>query len=157
MLEEARDRRHDADILGSSLNTRSDSQAFLRVLAFEVVLKAAVLASGAPRAGGHKYNELWNKLPATAQDKIMAVARARMPGHADLTDLGKLLFWYQFVFERARYGYELYDGYTPEQVRELGEYWEELGAPIEEALVQYYPSELECLTEGLIKYVDSAL
>jgi len=33
----------------------------------------------------------------------------------------------------------------------------ELGAPIEEALVQYYPSELECLTEGLIQYVQSAL
>jgi hypothetical protein len=157
MLEEAQDRRHDADILGSSLATRSDSQAFLRVLAFEVLLKAAVLASGAARAGGHKYTELWDKLPATTQDMILAVARTRMPGNADLSDLGRLFFWYQFVFERARYGYELYDGYTPEEVRELGKYWAELGAPIEEALVQYYPSELECLTEGLIQYVQNAL
>ena len=157
MLQEAQDRRHDADILGSSLNTRSDSQAFLRVLAFEVLLKAAVLASGAPRAGGHKYTELWGKLPPTAQAEIMAVARERMPGHSDLSNLDKLLGWYQFIFERARYGYELYDGYTPEEVRQLGEYWEELGAPVEEAVLQYYPSELECLTEGLVKYVANAL
>lgn len=157
MLQEASDRRHDADILGASLNTRSDSQAFLRVLAFEVLLKAAVLASGASRAGGHKYNELWAKLPRAVQAEIMVIARARMPGHADLSDLGKLLFWYQFIFERARYGYELYDGYTPEEVRQLGEYWVELGAPIEEAVVQYYPSEMECLTEGLIRYVEKAL
>ena len=157
MLQEANDRRHDANILGGSLNTRSDSQAFLRVLAFEILLKAAVLVSGAPRARGHNYDELWGKLPATVQAEIMNVARTRMPGHADFSDLGKLLFWFQFIFERARYGYELYDGYTPEQVRQLGEYWEELGAPIEEALIQYYPSELECLTEGLIKYVETAL
>jgi len=157
MLQEAQDRRHDADILGSSLSARSDSQAFLRVLAFEVLLKAAVLASGTSRAGGHKYAELWGKLPLSAQAEIMDVARDRMPGHSDLSDLGKLLFWYQFIFERARYGYELYDGYTPEEVRQLGEYWEELGAPVEEAIFQYYPSELECLTEGLVKYVADAL
>lgn len=157
MLQEAQDRRHDADILGGSLSTRSDSQAFLRVLAFEVLLKAAVLASGTARAGGHKYMQLWGKLPPTAQADIMAVAQARMPGHSDFSDLSKLMFWYQFIFERARDGYELYDGYTPEEVRQLGEYWKELGAPAEEAVLQYYPSELECLTEGLIKYVENAL
>ncbi len=157
MLQEARDRRHDADILGRSFSTRSDSQAFLRVLAFEVLLKAAVLASGSPRAGGHNYIELWDKLPPTARTEIMAVARNRMPGHSDLSDLSKLLFWYQIIFERARYGYELYDGYGTEEVRQLGDYWEELGAPVEEALLRYYPSELECLTDGLIKYVENAL
>lgn len=157
MLQEAQDRRHDADILGSSFSTRSDSQAFLRVLAFEVLLKAAVLASDAPRAGGHKYKQLWGKLPPVAQSEIMAVAQTRMPGHSDLSDLDKLLSCYQFIFERARYGYELYDGYTPAEVRQLGEYWEELGAPVEDAVLRYYPSELECLTEGLIKFVENAL
>lgn len=47
MLAEAKARRHDADILGQLLSTRSDSQAFLRVLAFEVLLKAAVISAGA--------------------------------------------------------------------------------------------------------------
>ena len=157
MLHEAQGRRHDADILGASLDTRSDSQAFLRVLAFEVLLKAAVLASGRLRAAGHDYKHLWKMLPAASQDEIMGVARARMPGHADLADVDKLLHWFQFVFEKARYSYELHDGQTPEQVREKGHKWEERGAPIDEADIRYYPSELECLTEGLVKYVENAL
>jgi hypothetical protein len=157
MLHEAQGRRHDADILGASLDTRSDSQAFLRVLAFEVLLKAAVLASGQPRAGGHDYRQLWKMLSAASQDEIMGVARARMPGHADLADIDNLLQWFQFVFEKARYSYELHDGQTPEQVREKGRKWEERGAPIDEADIRYYPSELECLTEGLVKYVENAL
>jgi hypothetical protein len=157
MLQDAQARRHDAGILGASLGTRSDSQAFLRVLAFEVLLKAAVLASGQARAGGHDYKRLWNLLPSASQYQIMAVARARMPGHADLSEVDKLLYWFQFVFEKARYGYELHDGMTTEEVREKGRLWEGRGAPIEEADIQYYPSELECLSEGLAKYVEQAL
>lgn len=157
MLKEADARRHDADILTRSVSRQSDSHAFLRVLAFEVLLKAALLASGARSASGHKYQELWSKLPADAQRKIMAVALDRMPGHADLSDLTKLLVWYQFIFEKARYSYELYDGYTDEEVKELGEAWIERGSPIDEAMIQYYPSELECLTEGLAQYVADAV
>lgn len=157
MLQEAQGRLHDADLLGSSLDTRSDSQAFLRVLAFEILLKAAVIASGPARATGHMYSELWSKLPAGVQASIMDFATTRMPGHTDFSDLGKLLYWYQFIFVRARYSYELYDGYTPEEMRQLGSYWVALGAPIDEAVIQYYPSELECLTEGLIRYVERAV
>lgn len=157
MLNDTQARRHDADILGASLATQSDSQAFLRVLAFEVLLKAAVLASRQSRAGGHDYKRLWSVLPGSAQSQILAVARARMPGHADLLDLQNLLYWFQFVFEEARYGYELQDGLTPEEVREKGRLWDERGAPIAGAEVQYYPSELECLSEGLQKYVERAL
>jgi hypothetical protein len=157
MLGEAKSRLHDAGILGTSLDTRSDSQAFLQVLAFEVLLKAAVLASGSSRAHGHKYKELWSELPPAVQAQILGVASARMPGHADLSNLDKLLFWYQFVFEKARYQYELYDGMTLEEQLELGERWVQRGAPVEEAVVQYHPNELFCLTEGLIAYVESAL
>ena len=157
MLAEAKARRHDAAILGASLSTRSDSQAFLRVLAFEVLLKAAVLASGQARAGGHDYKDLWNKLPVTARNEVLDVAKNRMPGHAELADLHRLLSWYKFIFEKARYGYELHDGLTPAQVARKGDAWEARGAPIEEAEIQYYPLELECLTEGLIAYVEREL
>jgi hypothetical protein len=157
MLKEAQARRNDADILARSLSSQSDSQAFLRVLAFEILLKAALLASGANRASGHKYQELWSQLPADVERKIMAVALDRMPGHADLSNVAKLLVWYQFIFEKARYSYELYDAYTDDEVRELAKSWIDRGAPVEEAVIQYYPSELECLTEGLAKYVTDAL
>lgn len=38
MYSEAQDRLHDADLLATSLDTRSDSQAIIRILAFEVLL-----------------------------------------------------------------------------------------------------------------------
>lgn len=120
-------------------------------------MKAAVIATGTGRATGHKYDGLWNKLPANVQAFIIDIATSHMPGHADLSDVGRLFYWYQFIFERARYGYELYDAYTPEEMRQLGADWVERGAPVEEAIIQYYPNELECLTEGLIKYVESVL
>lgn len=157
MLREAEARRSDADILSATLHRQSDADALLRVLAFEVLLKAAVLASGHPRASSHDYKRLWDALPSEAQDEILAVARARMPGHSDLTDLDKLLHWFQFVFSKARYGYELQDGMTPEEVREKGRLWEERGAPLDDADIQYFPSELECLSEGLATYVAKAL
>jgi hypothetical protein len=65
--------------------------------------------------------------------------------------------WYQFIFEKARYHYEIYDGYTLDEQRELGRLWDEIGAPTEEAVVQYHPEELFCLTEGLLAYVEKAL
>ena len=43
MFSEALDRINDADILAGSLETQSDSQAIIRILAFEVLLKCALL------------------------------------------------------------------------------------------------------------------
>ena len=85
------------------------------------------------------------------------MASKRMPGHADLSQLEKLLSSYQYIFEKARYHYELYDGYTLDEQRELGEYWVSIGAPVNEAVVQYYPSELQCLTVGLSAFIENTL
>jgi hypothetical protein len=79
-----------------------------------------------------------------------------MPGHANLSNLDSLLNSYQFVFEKARYHYELFKGYSLEEQRELGELWVSLGSPTEEAIVQYYPSELECLIHGLEQFIQNA-
>ena len=72
-------------------------------------------------------------------------------------NLDELLGWYQFIFEKARYHYELYEGYTLDEQHELGEYWVSIGAPTREAVVQYFPSELQCLIAGLSAYVEKAL
>lgn len=87
----------------------------------------------------------------------MAVALKRMPGHVDLSKPEYLLGWYRFVFEKARYPYEQLEGYTEEEAKQLGELWASLGAPIEEALVRYYPSELICLLEGFKAHVEKEL
>jgi len=87
----------------------------------------------------------------------MEIAKARSPGNTDFSDIEKLLLDYQFVFEKARYHYELYQGWTAQEMREFGEYWEELGAPVDEAVVQYHPEELFCLIEALRSYIEPRL
>jgi len=156
MLNEARERIHDADLLSQNLSRQSDSDAFLRILGFEILLKCAVLVSGTKPARHHKYVRLWDELPPDTQVGILAAARLRMPGHADLSNLDSLLNWYQYIFEKARYHYELYEGYSLQEQRELGELWLSLGAPTEEAVVQYYPNELRCLIHGLEQFIESA-
>jgi hypothetical protein len=125
-------------------------------LGFEILLKCALVSEGIKPARKHKYVELWEQIPDSARAKILSLARSRMPGHADLSDINKLLTWYEFVFVKARYHYELYERYSPEEMRELGDLWMSLGAPTEEAVVQYYPNELTCLIYGLDKFLESA-
>lgn len=157
MYSEAQNRLHDAELLGSSLGIRSDSQAIIRILAFEVLLKSALLITNQEPKSTHNYKNLWRALPGHARKEILAVASQQMPGHADLSNIDKLLLGYQFIFERARYHYELYDDYSLTEQHELGQYWLEIGAPIEEAVVRYYPLELECLIAGMNAYIEKAL
>jgi hypothetical protein len=127
MLNEARGRIHDANLLSQNLSRAADSDAFLRILGFEILLKCALVVAGVKPKRNHNYVELWGDLPAGARATILAAARARMPGHADLSNLDNLLNWYQFVFEKARYHYDLYGGYSLQEQRELGELWVSLG------------------------------
>lgn len=157
MFDEANARLHDADILAQALRAKSDSQAIIRVLAFEVLLKCALLVAGQKPKATHNYRNLWLQLPDKARTAILAVAVARMPSHADLSNVEELLGWYQFIFEKARYHYELCEGYTLKEQAALGELWLSLGAPINEAVVQYHPNELTCLIAGLNAYVEPAV
>ena len=156
MLAEARGRIHDAELLSRHVARKSDADAQLRILGFEILLKCALMVSGIKPARHHKYIELWRQLPTPTQTAILMAARRRMPGHADLSNLDGLLTWYQFIFERARYHYELYEGYSLQEQRELGELWLALGAPTNEAVVQYHPLELECLISGLEQFIEGA-
>jgi hypothetical protein len=156
MYQEAHERLHDADILAQSLGTRSDSQAIIRILAFEVLLKCALLIAGQKPRNSHNYKNLWLGLPGYVRKEILQVASEHMPGRADLSQVEKLLGWYQFIFEKARYHYELYENYTLDEQYKLGEYWIELGVPINEAVVQYHPRELQCLIAGVSAYVEKS-
>lgn len=147
----------DADLLSGSLRSQSDSAALLRILGFEILLKCALVLSGQTPKKNHVYAKLWLGLPGHAQKEIMAVAKSRMPKYADLSDPGRLFAWYQYIFEKARYHFELYEGYTLAEQKELGEYWGELGHPTNEAVVQYYPNELTCLIDGLRAFIEKRL
>lgn len=156
MFNEAKDRLHDADILALSLDTRSDSQAVIRILGFEMLLKCALLVAGQEPKGTHNYKKLWHSLPGHVRTEVLKVASERMPGHADLANIDEKLVWYQFVFERVRYHYELFNNYSLKEQTELGQLWLSLGAPDSEAVVQYFPSELACLIDGLVAYIEKA-
>ena len=157
MFDDALARINDANVLAGSMNTASDSSALLRILGFEILLKCAIRLSGQSPKQHHAYSKLWLALPGYAQKEIFKAAKERSPGHTDFSDISKLLLSYQFVFERARYHYELYEGWTPQEMDEFGKLWEELGAPTEEAVVQYHPEELFCLTEALKAYIEPRL
>ncbi|MEO8857903.1 MAG: hypothetical protein ABI343_13040 [Burkholderiaceae bacterium] len=157
MYVEANRRIGDADILSQSLHTQSDSAALLYSLGFEVLLKCAILLSGEKPRQNHRYADLWINLPVPVRDEILASARLRMPGYTDFNDLTKLLKAYQHVFEKGRYYYEFYENYTLKEQSELGQRWEELGAPLDQATVQYFPHELTCLIYGLNLYIEGRL
>ena len=157
MYREALDRLNDADLLSQSLKKQSDSDALLRILAFEVLLKCAIHLTGQEPARHHIYTKLWRALPGSVRNEVLDVASNRMPGHSDLSQLDQLLKWYQFIFKKARYHYELYRNYSAAEYGELGRLWEELGAPTHEAVVQYYPVELRCLIDGLKTFIEKRL
>ena len=157
MFNEALSRLSDASVLARSLETASDSSAVLQILGFEVLLKCAIRLSGQIPMKHHDYAKLWLALPGYAQEEILRKAKERSPGRTDFSDLNKLLHWYQFVFEKARYHYEIYEGWTLEEQQELGRLWESLGAPTKEAVVQYHPEELFCLVEALKAYIEPKL
>jgi hypothetical protein len=157
MFDEALERLNDAEILDRSTQTSSDSSALLRILAFEILLKCAIRLSGQTAKPHHNYAKLWLALPRYVSKEILLVAKDPLHGNTDFSDLTKLLNWYQFIFEKARYHYELYEGYTFAEQRELGELWVALGSPTHEAVVQYHPQELFCLIEGLKAHVGRQL
>lgn len=157
MYNEAMERVEDADILAQSLRSDSNSAQIIRVLSLEVLLKAAIVLSGQTPNQHHDYAKHWLALPGYAQKAVLKEAMDRMPGHTDFSDLPKLLKCYEHVFVKARYGYEALANYSDSECSELGEFWLSLGAPSDEALVQYYPLELICLVEGLASYLQSKL
>lgn len=154
MFASALARLSDAKILSQNLDTASDAPALLSILGFEILLKCAALSSGAAAVRTHNYVTLWDALPNEAQAEILRAATARMPGHANLLELKKILRWYQYIFEKVRYPYEIFAGYSLDEEREISELWISLGAPTNEALIQYYPMELECLIFGLRAYLE---
>lgn len=154
MYDEANARLHDAAFMEHSGRAQSDSASIIRVLAFEVLLKCALHLRNRPRERSHDYVRLWGLLSAPNQEEILNVARCRMPGHADLSELDELLADFKRVFDQARYYYELSEGETPEEHQRKGELWQAQGGRPEEAEIRYQPNELTCLIAGLSSFIE---
>lgn len=155
MLRDAKERLHDADILSTSLSGGT-SASLLRILALEVLLKAAQYVTLGRYRANHDYAAAWQALPFDASARILAVARERYVGHACLADPEALLSDWQFAFTRGRYFFELNQYLTLGEQQENGEAWIDRGAPLEEAQVRYHPLELLAMTDGLIAFLEEA-
>ena len=157
MYDEAIQWLEAANVLTESFPPHSEAAALLETLAFEVLLKAACVASHRPPKKTHDYVYLWGTLPESAQQQILAEAEARMQSHADYSQLSSILTDYQFVFEEARYYYQFYEDVTLKEQHRIGTEWVESGAPHGSARVRYHPEELEGLIYGLRKFLDARL
>ncbi len=89
------------------------------------------LGGGTP-SRNHDTTKLWNDLPDEARSEILSVAKTRMPGHTDFSDVGNLLNAWRIVWTKARYYYEFYEDCSFEEQEETPETkWVKAGAPIE--------------------------
>lgn len=156
MLSDAQARLNDASLLSESLNRQSDAPALLRVLALEVLLKAAQANERGRYVRTHDYACLWRGLSEPTRESVLLHAEQRDPGRLAGSDLDLLLRDWEFVFTRARYYFELYEKYTFQEQEELGKLWVELGAPESEAEVRYHPHELLALCGGLVTHIENA-
>jgi hypothetical protein len=107
MLQQALARINDGDRLNSDLGHQSDSGYLLRLLGFELMLKAVLHTHGCAIGRSHSYRELFLALPVNVQDRIANAAADRMSGVADysdlpavLTTLGRILLHYGILMNR---------------------------------------------------------
>src|SRR5690349_5927655 len=91
MAATASARLADADLLEQNLRTTSDSGYLLRLLAFEILLKALVRINGRTPRRSHSYIALFSLLPKAKQDRVVARAVDRMATSASYSSLPNLL------------------------------------------------------------------
>jgi HEPN domain-containing protein len=157
MHDEAVSRMADAELLRTSANAQSDAAYLLDLLAFEILLKAALIIDQSKTARNHGYKELFALLSPETQSALLVSAAERMGPHADYSRLDSLLDLWALNFVQLRYPYEKYDGMTREQFVLAAAEWIERGALVEEATFAYYPQELTDLLYSLSQYVSAWL
>ena len=149
MAASASARLADADVLEQSLRTASDSGYLLRLLAFEILLKALVRINGITPEKSHSYLDLFHALPDTVQDRVVARATDRMSTSATYASLTDLLDTFGTNFTALRYPYEAYESVSAGALKGAGKAWVAKGAPDSEATFAYHPEELTGLIFAL--------
>jgi hypothetical protein len=147
ILADADGRLRDADVLSTDLGTTSDSPYLLRLLAFELLLKAVCFTYG-KGTHGHKYEVLFGSLPLAVKRRILKAARHRIAG-TSFAHVRPLLALYSSNFVNLRYSYERYEKYTMRRYRKTGRQWLARRAPVARAHFRYRPEELQGLLHAL--------
>ncbi len=153
MHREASERLADSAFLAQHFVSRTDSSYLLSLLAFEILLKAAVLIHAGDPGRSHSYLDLFDQLPTHVRNRVLeAGTSARL---CDLSGYRDLLPVFSSNFVKLRYPYERYRGMPEEEYHERGRLWAEAGSPLAEADFVYHPAELNALTHGLMVEVET--
>ena len=142
MYKAALEYLNDADLLRTSLNKSSDADYLLKLLAFEILLKAIAFAYDVRPKKNHSYRALFDSLPQDVQQRILTKAQERIGVRGGGPSLLDLFERFAYNFVGLRYSYEVYEGSTAEELRERENVWLTGGAKEEDATFTYYPEEL---------------
>jgi len=126
------------------------SSVILKVLAFEVMLKAALFAETGRASQGHNYEELWQSLPDDVQKAVVDFGTLRFAGHVTYSDLTKKLVDWRRAFEGYRYDYEINEERSRDEIRAKSTNWEEPD-------FEFHPLEIEGLILGLENHLQNWL
>jgi len=158
MAKEAATRLADGAILSSKLaGAGSDSAYLLELLAFELLLKAALRINEVTPRPNHSYSKLFTLLPTDVQTRVRDAASGRTGPDGDFSNLATLLDTWGRNFVALRYPYEKYEGLTEDEYRARGQAWLNAGASESTADFAYYPTELHGLAYALRAEVDAWL
>lgn len=148
MLRESQRWGEAADALAKA-QAQSDAAYILRLLSFELLLKALVEEHAKVRAPmHHRYAEIFTLLPEFVREQLLEMAGERIGpsglSNAPLVVLEEL----GRNFSGLRYPWERYEGLSVEQYAVLGPDWIAKGSPLEQAVFRYHPEELHGLTQA---------
>lgn len=122
------------------------SGTVLDILAFEILLKALVLAEGKEPKFSHKYYEGWLKLDTETRARLIEYASVRFAGHSDFSDPEKLMTAWNEAFTKYRYDYEVNETRSIDEIERVSEQWD---GSNETADFAFYPLELLGLIEAI--------
>lgn len=128
---------------------QSHGSYLLRLTAFEILLKALILANNASPMKHHNYEHHFRELPCALQERVLEAARCRFGPHADFSNPVGLLRTWTHNFSHLRYSYEAYDGMSEKEVQALADSWIADGAKDEQATFVLFPLELDAFVEML--------
>lgn len=159
MYSHSRELSDSAELLAGHLEDHGTASVILKLIAFEVALKAALLVSSGKNAMDirHHFKKGWYRLDTDIQSDVRRNAEQRMAGHVSFHDIDALLDTWESNFIAVRYSYEKLNGLSDEVVREKGDNWIKGGCQDEDADFVFHPDELFALTHGLHVWLSQKL
>ncbi|KPQ14852.1 MAG: hypothetical protein HLUCCA09_03120 [Rhodobacteraceae bacterium HLUCCA09] len=148
MLRTAVNHLRAAYKLDLGLGTEGYSSSFLRVLAFEILLKAVCVAERGRFPASHDYAWLWDWLSPTTRENLRELALDRDPSSTAVFS-AEVLSGLTAAFEHCRYDFQFAIDRTEDEHVLRGHEWVAAGAPPEAADFRTYEDELHSMIFAL--------